>query len=122
MKQSAASSTNKRLQERQAFQISGLAICDTGLRIPCKTIDISTVGARLRLVQPIRDYPGHTIEQLDLAGAGLLFVNVRWIQEREVGIRFDQSAQTREIMTAYMEELQAQSAASPRRAANRRAG
>lgn len=112
------SSSIRRKYERIALELSGLAICDTGLRIPCKSLDLSPAGARLRLAQPIRDFPGHTIEQVDLTAIGRLFVSVRWIRDREIGVRFDQGNNVRDQISALLDHLPQ----SGQRQTNRRVG
>lgn len=55
-------------------------------RSPCRIIDISTGGARLRLYQ---DLPPETSIRLSLPGQGLVDAHIVWADGREAGCRFD---------------------------------
>jgi hypothetical protein len=116
MKQPAYVSAQKRQFERFSFEVPGIAICDTGFQLPCSTLDLSIAGARLRLIHPIRNYPGHTVEKLELRGIGPMFINVRWIQDKDLGVRFDHTTQTRERMTSLLALLESRrkSATAPK--------
>ncbi|MCT4557940.1 MAG: PilZ domain-containing protein [Pelagimonas sp.] len=118
-----ASSAQRRQSERISCEIPGIAVCDTGLRIPFKTLDLSQDGARLRLHQPIRKFPGHTLEQLQLNGVGQLFVNLRWIRDREMGVRFDHADESELRLRDLLDELHVSAQRmTGRRAASQRAG
>ncbi len=55
-------------------------------RSPCRIIDISSGGARLRLYQ---DLPPETSIRLALPGKGLVDAHIVWADGREAGCRFD---------------------------------
>jgi hypothetical protein len=64
---------------------------DTNLRIatmrsPCRIIDISTGGARLRLY---RDLAPETSIQIALPAKGLVDAHIVWANGHEAGCRFD---------------------------------
>lgn len=63
----------------------GLA-AGTTARSPCRIIDISISGARLRLYQ---DLPPDTSIRLSLPGKGLVDAHIVWADGREAGCRFD---------------------------------
>ena len=58
----------------------------TATRSPCRIIDISTGGARLRLYQ---DLAAETSIQVSLPGKGLVDAHIIWANGREAGCRFD---------------------------------
>lgn len=55
-------------------------------RSPCRIIDISSGGARLRLYQQL---PPETSIRLSLPGKGLVDAHIVWADGREAGCRFD---------------------------------
>ena len=55
-------------------------------RSPCRIIDISSSGARLRLYQQL---PPETSIRLSLPGKGLVDAHIVWADGREAGCRFD---------------------------------
>lgn len=55
-------------------------------RSPCRIIDISASGARLRLYQ---DFAPDTSIRLSLPGKGLVDAHIIWADGREAGCRFD---------------------------------
>jgi hypothetical protein len=55
-------------------------------RAPCRIIDISSGGARLRLYQ---DLEPETSIRLALPGCGLVDAHIVWADGREAGCRFD---------------------------------
>jgi hypothetical protein len=71
----------------------GAAAFDTRLRTPsastrspCRIIDISSSGARLRLYQ---EFEPETSIRLSLPGKGLVDARIVWADGREAGCRFD---------------------------------
>lgn len=55
-------------------------------RSPCRIIDISVAGARLRLYQQLAP---ETSIRLSLPGKGLVDAHIIWADGREAGCRFD---------------------------------
>lgn len=71
----------------------GVAAFDTRYRMPaassrspCRIIDISSSGARLRLYQQLAP---ETSIRLSLPGKGLVDAHIVWADGREAGCRFD---------------------------------
>jgi hypothetical protein len=71
----------------------GAAAIDTRFRMPsaaarspCRIIDISSSGARLRLYQQLAP---ETSIRLSLPGKGLVDAHIIWADGREAGCRFD---------------------------------
>ena len=56
------------------------------MRSPCRIIDISTSGARLRLYQ---DLAPETSIHISLPGRGLVEAHIIWANGHEAGCRFD---------------------------------
>ncbi len=55
-------------------------------RSPCRIIDISSAGARLRLYQEMAP---ETSIRISLPGKGLVDAHIVWANGREAGLRFD---------------------------------
>src|SRR5690242_8986365 len=70
-------------------------------RTPCRIIDISSSGARLRLYQ---EFAPDTSIRLVLPGKGLVDAHIVWADGREAGCRFD-----RPLDAASVEMLRATS-------------
>lgn len=70
-------------------------------RSPCRIIDISSSGARLRLYQ---EFAAGTSIRIALPGKGLVDAHIVWADGREAGCHFD-----RPLDTAAVEMLQATS-------------
>ena len=68
-------------------------------RSPCRIIDISSSGARLRLYQ---EFAPDTSIRIALPGKGLVDAHIVWADGREAGCRFD-----RPLDAASVEMLQA---------------
>ena len=68
-------------------------------RSPCRIIDISISGARLRLYQ---EFAPDTSIRIALPGKGLVDAHIVWADGREAGCRFD-----RPLDAASVEMLQA---------------
>lgn len=65
---------------------SQVGLSSAAARSPCRIIDISISGARLRLYQ---DLPPDTSIRLSLPGKGLVDATIVWADGREAGCRFD---------------------------------
>ncbi|MES2498826.1 MAG: PilZ domain-containing protein [Pseudomonadota bacterium] len=79
--------------ENRRAAARGAAGFDTRLRLPssatrspCRIIDISCSGARLRLYQQLAP---ETSIRLSLPGKGLVDAHIVWADGREAGCRFD---------------------------------
>jgi len=61
-------------------------LSSASVRSPCRIIDISSGGARLRLYQQLAP---ETSIRLSLPGKGLVDAHIIWADGREAGCRFD---------------------------------
>jgi hypothetical protein len=76
---------SRREAPRRPASIDTSLRCAT-MRSPCRIIDISSSGARLRLYQ---DLAPETSIQIALPAQGLVDAHIVWANGREAGCRFD---------------------------------
>lgn len=106
MSQPATTKTNQRKSRRVACRIKGVLICDTGLRLPCETTDISEGGVLVALPTALRGNHGHTIEAVSLRGVPPLAVQMRWARDRRVGLAFTGDKEDRDLVNALLTHLE----------------
>lgn len=97
---------NQRRTRRVACRIRGHLICDTGLELPCETIDISEGGLHVLLPGKIKENQGHMIEAVDLRGVPRLSVQMRWARDHNVGLAFTGAGDQRDLVRALLAHLE----------------
>lgn len=106
MSQPAATKTNQRQFRRVACRITGSLICDTGLKLPCETTDISEGGVLVVVPTGLRGVRGHTIEAVSLRGVPPLAVQMRWARNQQVGLAFTGGKEDRDLVCALLTHLE----------------
>lgn len=96
----------RRSQIRLICRIGCYAEFDTGARLRCNTVDISMAGARLTFQEDLRNRAGHSLERLDIPGAGVFQVSLRWSKGMDAGVAFTGAEAELDHLSAMLKHLE----------------